>query len=126
VTASAYSAEELWALGVPIKVADGSLGCECDIRSCFRRAEVIIPGAVLCVSCLDERTIRDDDGVGYFDVRLEDLVGGERLRSLRDDEYEERARRHRVEGRIAAWDERLGLVASDAVADLLEDLGLLD
>ena len=122
MTASAYSAEELSALGIPVEVRDGSLACGCDVRGCTRRAEVLIPGAAVCRPCMEAAIHRDDDGDGFYDLAIEDLVGGEEWRHVRDEQYEARVASHCIHRRYESWDRRLDLLAADAVDELLDDL----
>jgi hypothetical protein len=122
VTASAYSPAELSALGIPVEVSDGSLACGCDVRGCTRSAEVLIPGAAVCLPCMEAAIHHDDDGDGFYDLHLEDLVGGEDWRRVRDEQYEARVGNHCIDRRYESWDRRLDLLAADAVEELLADL----
>jgi hypothetical protein len=124
VTASAYSPAELSALGIPVEVSDGSLACGCDVRGCTRRAEVLIPGAAVCRPCMEAAVHRDDDGDGFYDLPLEDLVGDEEWRRVRDEQYEARVGGQHFDRRYESWDRRLDLLAADCVADLLADLDI--
>lgn len=122
---SAYTAAELEALGIPIK-----LGCDsefvCDATSCTRRADLLIPGgAALCGTCFEGFIVRDDDGSGFYCVAAEEIIDSIEFQRARDAAYLERLSHAPSEPvRHKSWDRRLDEIAKDAVADLLEDLGL--
>jgi hypothetical protein len=122
VTASAYSPAELSALGIPVEVSDGSLACGCDVRGCTRSAEVLIPGAAVCLPCMEAAIHHDDDGDEFYDFPLEDLAGGDERRRVRDEQYEARVGSQRIDRRYESWDRRLDQFAADAVELLLEQL----
>ena len=100
-----YTVAEEVAIGSPIPLEPDALPC--DLVGCSAMAVLLVPGAAICRECW-ERCL---DGDGRYDVRAEDLVGDERWREARRNEYAERVAlmspRRRDPDRDAILDEQV-------------------
>ena len=112
-----YTLGEELLIAAPIPLALDALPC--DICGCGRMASLLIPGASICGQCWTEHL--DENERYYFPA--EDLVGDERWRTARRDEYAERislmSPRRRDPRRDEILDEqvqaRVELLLADAV-----------
>lgn len=81
VSEGIYSTAEEVVIGSPIPLEPDALPC--DVLGCDRMGSLLIPGASVCDSCWAEHL--DGDGRYYFPPQ--DLVGDERWREARRNEY---------------------------------------
>jgi hypothetical protein len=97
----------------------------CSVRGCLERADVIVPGAVLCRACAAGFLLRD----GRYDIPLDEIPGGPELREARRQDYRERlvAVRETDGGlrRTRAAEERLRRIIEARVDDFIVEAGAL-
>jgi hypothetical protein len=79
-----YSLAELVVLGSPIPLEPDALPC--DVLRCDGPARILLPGCALCAPCWEERL----DGDGRYHLSFDDMVGDERWREARSNEYRDR------------------------------------
>lgn len=115
---SVYGHADEMLLASPIRLEPDLLPC--DRAGCSAMAAWLIPGASLCFGCAEEFGIgvRDE-----YDVPLDELVGDERWRRARRDEYIERVRDLSPLVRDDRRDRLLERIAEGRVEELLRDAG---
>jgi hypothetical protein len=114
-----YTLAEEVAIGSPIPLEPDALPC--DLVGCSAMAALLIPGAAICRECWEEHL--DDDDRYYFPA--EDLVGDERWRDARRNEYRERVALMSPRRRDAQRDSILAEQVAERVEHLLRfELGV--
>ena len=111
-----YTLSEEIAIGSPITLEPDALPC--DILGCASGATVLIPGAALCRTCWQQHL--DDDDRYY--IPPGDLVGDERWREARRNEYATRIALMSPRRRDPERDAILAEQISGHVDDLLRTL----
>lgn len=109
-----YTLQEELAIAAPITLEPDALPC--DVVGCDRMGAILIPGASICFSCWREHL---DENDRYYFPR-EDLVGDERWREARRNEYAQRIALMSPRRRDPERDAILDEVVSRRVEVLLE------